>query len=302
MRRIALAVIALLAVVERSSADDSIALAEGPVSVGPGLEIDVRHGEPRPVIDGIGWVIGVPSKLMLLDARADNHDVSAATVAGATDLLAAKEVDGVMVRVNQYDPLGEWRRLAKNDRVSLPWRATVGTLYTLGYSVLPGRLIGGDWYNPFTDTVHVYSDVPALAMEQAAQAYDSHQKSHPGLYSAVRLLPLVGLVHEARSKEVVFEHLDESGSVEEQAEARRVLQPQLGREVGGQAAMLLPQADALFSLGGAAVGHVVGRYQANRIEAAAEDEAVTPSSTAPASVTPPDSPTLGTPLQETLLP
>ncbi|MEO0531849.1 MAG: hypothetical protein AAF266_14935, partial [Planctomycetota bacterium] len=249
-----------------------------------------------------GWVIGVPSKLMLLDPRADNHDVSAATVSEATDFLAEKEVDGVMVRVNQYDPLGEWRRLATNDRIGLPWRATLGTLYTLGYSVLPGRLIGGDWYNPFTDTVHVYSDVPALAMEQAAQAYDSHQKSHPGLYSAVGLLPLVGLVHEARSKEVVFEHLDETGTVEEQAEARRVLQPQLGREVGGQAAVLLPQADALLSLGGAAVGHVVGRYQASQIEADATETEPTVEAANHEAVTPRDSPTLGRRLRESLLP
>lgn len=248
-------------------ANDPIVIDEGPVTLGgPGIEIAVEHGEPRPFLDGVGWVIGVPNKLLLLDPRADNHDVSQETVAETTEFLSAKGVDGVMVRVNQYDPIGEWRRLAENDRVGLPWRATVGAIYTLGYSILPGRLVGGDWYNPFTDTVHVYSDVPALAMEQAAQAYDSHEKSHPGLYSAMRLLPLVGIVHEARSKEIVFDHLDETGGPEEQAEARRVLHPQLGKEVGGQAAMFVPQGEALLSIGGAAVGHVIGRYQANQIE------------------------------------
>lgn len=269
MRRF-LPLIALLAVAECFAADDSSVIDADPPTIEFGRGVDIRHGQSRPMIDGIGWVIGVPSKLILLDPRADNHDVSAATVSEATDFLTAKEVDGVMVRVNQYDPVGEWRRLAENDRIGLPWRATFGALYTLGYSVVPGRLIGGDWYNPFTDTIHVYSDVPAIAMDQAAQAYDSHQKSHPGLYSAVRWLPLVGLVHEARSKEVVFEHLEETGTIEEQAEARRILQPQLGREVGGQAALFLPHADAVLSLGGAAVGHVVGRYQASQITHDAE--------------------------------
>lgn len=271
---------ASVAISQQPLAADDAMTAEGPVSVGSPdsfgeqrLQIDVEHGERRPVIDGVGWIIGVPSKLLLLDPRADNHDISPETVEEAYRFLSAKEVDGVMMRVNQYDPVGEWKRLVKNDRVGLGWRATMGTLYTLGYSLVPGRLFGGDWYNPYTNTVHMYSDVPALALEQAAQAEDTRQRSHPGFYSAVKVLPLVGLVHEARAKQAVFEHVDENGTPAEQAEARRVLHPQMGREVGGQAALFVPQADALMSIGGAAVGHVVGRYHASQIEAS-ETEAV----------------------------
>ncbi|MEN0110103.1 MAG: hypothetical protein AAF805_05220 [Planctomycetota bacterium] len=281
MRALSLVLALLSAAVARGSepyatGPASVAANAGPAEADPfaptpspdAVAIDVEHGERRPVIDGVGWVLGAPNKLLLLDSRVDNHDVSPETVERTVGFLAENDVDGVMVRVNQHDPLGEWRRLAENDRVGLGWRATVGAVYTLGYSLIPGRLIGGDWYNPFTDTVHVYSDVPALAMEQAAQALDTRTKSHPGFYSATRLLPLVGIVHEARAKQAVFEHIDEHGDSAERAEARRVLHPQMGREVGGQAAIFVPQADAIVSLGGAAVGHVVGRLEANRIEAA----------------------------------
>lgn len=282
---------------------------EGPELIGPSLEIDVEHGEPNRFIDGVGWVFGIPNKLLLLDPRADNHDISPETVEQAYEFLSDREVDGVMVRVNQYDPIGEWKRLVANDRVGLPWRATVGAIYTLGYTLVPGRLFGGDSYNPFTNTVNVYSDVPALAMEQAAQAQDTQEKSHPGFYSAVKLLPLVGIVHEARAKQAVFEHVDENGTREQQAEARRVLAPQMGREVGGQAALFVPQGDALLGLGGAAVGHVVGRYQASQIESGPEALTEPPPFEAPSfevepfdSVIPPGSPTLGTPPPGSLLP
>lgn len=230
-----------------------------------GNSVSVEYGDPREVVDNLGWLFGVPKKLLLWDRRADNHDVSPATVDEAADFLVENEVDGVLIRVNQHDPVGEWRRLQQNDRVGLPWRATVGALYTLGYTVLPGRLFGGDWYNPYTDTVHVYSDLEPLALEQAAHAKDVHDRDHPGFYAAVRMVPFVGLVHEARSKQAVFEHVDETGSPEERAEARRVLHPQMGAEVGGQAAVFLPQADALLQLGGAAVGHAIGRYEAKQI-------------------------------------
>ena len=228
--------------------------------------VSIEEGTPRPVIDKVGWVIGIPSKLLLLDPRIDNHDVSEETIEETTEFLVENEVEGVLVRVNQYDPLGEWRRLAKNDRVGLGWRMTLGSVVTLGYSVLPGRVWGGDWYNPYTDTVHVYSDVPAIALEQAAHAKDTHDRTHRGWYSAIRFLPLVGLVHEARSKEKVFEHVDQNGTIEERAEARRILHPQLGSEIGGQATVFLAPGEALLQVGGAAIGHVVGRHEAAKIE------------------------------------
>lgn len=238
----------------------------GERAAGEGFMIDIEHGEPVPVIDGIGWLFGVPKKLLLWDSRADNHAISAETVEETADFLAENEVDGVKVRVNQYDPFGEWKRLIDNERVGLGWRATIGSVYTLGYSVLPGRLFGNDWYNPYTDSVHVYSDIPSLAMEQAAHAKDVHDRTHPGFYSAMQLVPFVGIVHEARSKQSVFDHVDEFGTLEERAEARRILLPQLGSEIGGQASLFVPQGDAIFQLTGAAIGHAVGRYEANQIE------------------------------------
>ncbi|QDV72850.1 hypothetical protein [Botrimarina mediterranea] len=274
---IALGLVALLALVSAADAQEAPEITSettGDIQfsapLGASLEgmIDIERGEPNRMLDGVGWIIGVPSKLLLLDSRADNHDVSAATVDKTRAFLSDKKVEGVMVRVNQYDPIGEWKRLVKNDRVGLGWRATVGAAYTLGYSVLPGRLFGRDWYNPYTDTVHVYSDVPALALEQAAHADEIRNLSHPGFYSAIQMLPLVGIVHEARAKQAVFEYVDKNGTVDEQAEARRVLAPQLGLELGGQAVAFIPQANALASLSGVAVGHVVGRYQASQIEAA----------------------------------
>lgn len=278
MRRMILAGALLVPLIAQAT-DQAFPAESEPVQATPdgSIEIDIQHGEPSKVIDGVGWVLGIPSKLLLLDKRADNHDISPETVEQTYEYLSEKDVDGVMVRVNQYDPIGEWKRLFKNDRVGVPWRATFGAVYTLGYTVVPGRLFGGDSYNPFTNTVNVYSDVPALAMEQAARAHDTNQKSHPGFYSAVKSLPLVGLVHEARAKQAVFRHLDATGDPEERAEARRVLHPQMGREVGGQATIFVPQGDALLSLGGAAIGHVVGRYQANQIEATTpEDQPVGP--------------------------
>ena len=98
------------------------------------------------------------------------------------------ELDGLCVRVNQYAPVDEWKRLTKNDRISPGWRYTVGALSLVGYTLLPGRIIGVDNYNPYTNSVYVYSDVPALAMEAAAYAKDVKHRDLPGTYAAVNAL------------------------------------------------------------------------------------------------------------------
>ncbi|QDU90723.1 hypothetical protein Pla175_41340 [Pirellulimonas nuda] len=235
--------------------------------VGTTNYIEVERGKPRPIVDGVGWVMGIPSKLLLWDRRAENHDVSEATQEKVVDYLAEKELTGVKVRVNQYDPLGEWRRLRENEKVGAGWRYTVGGVYTLGYTLVPGRLFGSDWYNPYTDTIHLYSDIPALGMEQAAYAEDVHSRDRPGLYATAQSLPVVGLQHETKSKIAVFDYVDRNGALEEQTEAREVLYPQIGSEIGGQAGLFFPQVMIVPKIAGAAMGHLMGIDASGKLKA-----------------------------------
>src|SRR5688572_17022871 len=95
-------------------------------------EPPIEWGERRPVIDTIGWVIGIPSKIVLWDHRIDNHSVSAETTNAIGEYLAFNELGTVKVRVNQYAPLADWERLVANESVGWGWRYTAGTLSWLG--------------------------------------------------------------------------------------------------------------------------------------------------------------------------
>ena len=78
------------------------------------------------------------------------------------------QIDGLCARINQYDPIDEFSRLRTNKTVAPGWRYTLGTVSVIGYTLVPGRIIGLDQYNPYTNSVYVYSDVPALAVEATA--------------------------------------------------------------------------------------------------------------------------------------
>ena len=224
-------------------------------------EPQIERGRPRRFVDGVGWVFGIPEKIALWDRRASNHQVSGETEEKLAEYLAANGMESTKVRINQYDPGGEWRRLVDNKSVGAGWRYTFGAVRTLGYTLLPGRvfsgLAGGDSYNPYTDSIYVYSDIPALAVEQGAHAKNVRWRERPGTYASVYSLPLLALLPEQAAKSEVYEYTSLNGSHAEQVAARDALYPQFGSEIGGQATYLVPGSGVLLSLAGAGVGHVV---------------------------------------------
>jgi hypothetical protein len=226
----------------------------------------IERGKPIAIIDGVGWVLTIPEKLLLWNSKVLNHSVSSQTETEIAQYMSVNNLNSVKVRINQYAPLDEWKRLRRNKKVGAGWRYTLGMLSTLGYTILPGRIFGTDYYNPYTNTIYIYSDVSALALEQAAYAKDVRSRKHPGTYAAGKIVPFWGLKHEQRSKQEVHNYLARSGLKEQQAAAQKVLQPQMGLETGTQIGAFVPPLQFAFQATGAAVGHVVGRHKARRYE------------------------------------
>jgi hypothetical protein len=166
------------------------------------------------------------------------------------------------VRINQYDPLGEWRRLRANKEVGAGWRYTVGAFGTVTYTLLPGRLFGKDRYNPYTDSIYIYSDIPCLAQEQASHAQLVQARRYPGTYAAVTSLPVVQLWPKKRSKDAVLDYTLASGTTAQHAEATRILYAEWGAEVGGQVSLVLGS-NLPLTLVGAGIGHIAARTNGN---------------------------------------
>jgi hypothetical protein len=228
------------------------------------FEPQIHDGRPNKLIDGAGWVLGIPGKVLLWDRRVNNHAVSGDTTLAVSNYLEQNQLPDVCVRVNQYAPGEEWRRLCENRNIGAGWRYSLGTLSLVGYTLIPGRLVGGDRYNPYTNSVYVYSDVPSLAIEAAAYAKDVHRRDHPGTYAAVNELPVVSLWHETVNTNDALGYVRASGTCDQQAEAQRILFPNYGMRAGGTLGDILRPAPLLVA-GGAVVGHVTGRLQTQRV-------------------------------------
>lgn len=241
----------------------------------------IERGRRMPVIDGLGWVIGIPSKIVLWDRRVDNHDVSPETEEAIRRYLDDNDLDHVKVAINKYDPREDWRRLRANKTVGWGYRYTLGTLSVVGEAILAGRLIGGDHYNAYTGTIYLYSDVPAIALQKGGHAKDVARRNYPGTYAFFGGLPIVGLWPEAIATGDAIAYAEHHDDVGLERESYRILFPAYGTHVGGALGRFAPPVTLPIYAGAVVAGHAVGRVQAGLVSDAegppsGEDEELEP--------------------------
>ena len=222
--------------------------------------IELDYGQPHKTLDRIAWVVGIPARIMTLNKKTNNHDISPETVETLKTYLEENDITDVYVAVNDYDPKGQWKRLRENDRIAPFWRYSMGTVTWLGYTVFPNRVFGGDRYNPYTNSLNLSSDVPALVLSEAAYAKDIHSRRHPGAYAAfVNDLPVLTVFRQARATSDVLGYARTKGDWKTEEQGYHVLYPQMGAATVGTAAPLVPTVGPFLGLGGAVAGHVTGR-------------------------------------------
>ncbi|MCA9047913.1 MAG: hypothetical protein KDA89_04255 [Planctomycetaceae bacterium] len=225
-------------------------------------EQQVERGRPNVVLDTIGWVVGIPNKIVLFNRRIENHNISSGTEAAVCNYLAENDLSTVKVRINQYRPLDDWHRLRANKSVGAGWRYTLGTLSIVGETIIPGRVFGGDHFNPFSNTVHLYSDVPAIAVHEAAHAKDFAGRYRKGTYAAGYLLPGAPLYYEAKATNDALGYLRTRADYATQQEAYNVLYPAYGTYVGNAVSGFVP----FGYFAGVIGGHIAGRWQSSQLD------------------------------------
>ena len=147
--------------------------------------------------------------------------------------------------------------------MSAGWRYTFGAVNTLGYTLLPGRLFGGDRYNPYTNTLSLYSDVVSLGIAESAYAKDISQRQLPGTYATFQMLPFVGLWHETLATQEAITHFKQTTTEEELQHARHVLYARYGVSVGTDVGNFTEGISFGPEVVGATAGHLYA-YQENK--------------------------------------
>jgi hypothetical protein len=241
----------------------------------------IETGRPNILLDGLNhYLISLPTKLLLLNWQALDHRFPEHSRILLEHYLDMNQLRSVKIRHNQYAPIGEWKRLVHNKEVGAPYRYTLGLLLWLKYTLLPDRLFaglplpiigGGDHFNPFTNTINVYSSDVTILLHEAGHSKDYTQHEWKGTSFALpRLLPGVDILQEADASADAIRYLQCIRDEDDELRAYRTLIPAYFTYIGSYA----PGGLIVF-LPIVAVGHVTGRVEshvrAGAIQREAED-------------------------------
>jgi hypothetical protein len=230
----------------------------------PGPQIE--HGRPVGFLDGLNhYVFSLPTKLLLWNWRALDHRLPESSQVLLRHYIDVNQLRALKIRHNQYAPLAEFRRLRRNRNLGAGYRYTLGLIGWLQYTLFPGRvfaglpLIGaGDHFNPFTNTINVYSSDPTILLHEGGHAKDYIEHRWRGAgFVLPRLIPGVDLIQEATASSDAIHFLQCVGERETELRAYRTLYPAYSTYV----AAYVP-GGPVVTIPVVVAGHAVGRIEA----------------------------------------
>ena len=238
-------------------------------------DITITRGRPWPFLDALARFMALGNKLLFLNARFEDHEVPAPVEAAIADFAAHHELHGLHVRLNEYAPLDDLRRLFFSGRVNILLRLFLGLPMWLALALVPGRIFGGDHYNPFTDTVNLYTGHPAVALHELGHALDFRRRSLPGLYALTRYIPGVALYQEYLASKYAIDFMRERGMHDDELRAWRLLFPAYSTYVFGALVELFPSVVTKgLLLPAIGIGHLLGISYAMKREVQLDRELV----------------------------
>jgi len=229
------------------------------ITIKNSLEPQIERGQPNCLIDSAGSIASIPQKVILLNANIDSHIVNPKTEQYLRDFIRdnPETMRSVKVRINQCSPIQELDRLAKNKHVSLIWRIFPGIPVTI-WASLTGRILGGDNYNPYTNTISIYSNDPSVVLHEACHAKDFMSRVtglETDAYAVGRIFSPVALYQEFTASDEAIAYLKKKSDSKAEMDGYSTLYPAFGTYGGAYTG--LPYGNIL----GACVGHGVGFWK-----------------------------------------
>ncbi len=233
---------------------------------------DIVRGAPNAFFDKTGhYFWSVPYKLIFWEWSIGNHKISEDTEEVLRGYVELNDLYKVRIRLNEYAPLDDFARLWSNSDVGVLYRATFGLYFWLYQTVIPGRVFAGmpfsgDTYNPFSNTVHIYSGHTEYALRHAALAKVFSQRRYPGTYALARFVPFVDTYQDKQAARDVISYLYVRRYKDNELEGYGILCAQLGASPGESLAKLvgplMPVVQTIVTIPSTVVGHMMGNSQA----------------------------------------
>lgn len=164
------------------------------------------------ISQGIGWLASLPRRLFFFDYDVSNGLDSEKTKSVLAMLENDTTLENLTVRVNHNEPLYDTKRLFTDPKVKerngFLARALIGAGATLGAELF-SELSRGDYYNPMTQSLALYSNVESISLHEMGHHKDFQRFKRDWIYNALRPFAPVTLYQEAKASLFAKEDLSE---------------------------------------------------------------------------------------------
>ena len=215
-----------------------------------------ERGRPFLPLDFFGDLISKPFQLLFWSRGYGNHRISPETEEALAKFLIYYQLTDVKVRINQWAPHKEIVRVFKNPHIAWPYKILF--LPSTLISSLIGRPFSGllmsDYYDPASNTVHIFSDEVSIALHEGSHAEDFASRKWKGTYALVRILPGINVFQEGVASDTVFYYLEAKGEYDQLLRSYRVLYPAYSTYI-----VSYISASPFALIGAIGVGHLIGQ-------------------------------------------
>lgn len=234
-------------------------------------QIEISPEKEGPIIER-GWkilpldllarLLSLPDELMLWNRKFKNRNVSDKTLEDLRQFMIRQDLQEVKVRVNKAAFVDEYRRLFTNKKMHWTIRIFPG-FFTTTMSLITERIFAGDYYNPFNDTIHIFSDITPVVIHEAGHARDFDHQDNRGFYALMRMVPGMDLIQEDEATTTAIRYFIQEKDHETEIESYKILYPAYGSYIGSYYGFMLPI--SLGSIGAILGGHWIGRHKAKEV-------------------------------------
>ncbi len=158
-------------------------------------KIQVSYGFENTFVNQARQMFTGVHKALFWNSLLSSGGISNSTVRRVTAFLQQNNLSNVQVNVNSYDPIGNAKRVFSNPKTGLISKCTFGIASSLIYTAFLNKYFGlfPDYYDFTSNTIHLYSNDPDLALLEGAKAAAYSEGGAPSIYAFKEWCPLLDL-------------------------------------------------------------------------------------------------------------
>lgn len=119
--------------------------------------------------------------------------LSPTTIRIMNDFIEDNELESLNIEFQSETPKDDWDRLQANQSINPLLKYSLGSAHWLGYAIIKPSAWGKNYYDPYTNTMHINSNNAIEIMAEMSYAKIIQRQSYPGLYALGSKLPFMAI-------------------------------------------------------------------------------------------------------------